>query len=449
MSFSREKPGTSSQAWFLVTLGLSCITILALVFSVWELIEHRYFRDFDYATLHYLYITRGIASSLLLALWAYWLIMRQRRRYEAELEHSYQRYRSILESAPEAVVLFDQDFRVLEWNGAAEQLYRLRRDQALGQPFPVVPRDRWPELQELLRRLEAGQEVLDHETERQTAQGTRIPVAVSYSRVPGTESKSKFFLEVAQDIRPRLRMREKALELEKLTLMGQMAAGTAHHLNTPLTAMGLQVEMLRRSKEAPQQDGELASIEERLRFCQAFVRNLLHFARRPQQHQTPTLLSDVLQAVVTLFRPHLNLRKASLRMELDGLEHRRVLADRNHLEAMFSALVSNALDVTPTGGSILIHGGLTDDHLAQIHIDDSGRGISPEAWPHIFEPFFSTKPAGQGTGLGLAIARNIVEEHGGTLGLDNRKDGGVRATIRLPVLEESSGASLGTKEKLA
>ena len=443
-----KPPGqVTSRRSFFLTLALSCITLLALVFSVWELIERRYFRGLDYSTLHYLYITRGIGSSLLLALWASWFVLRQRLQHEEELEHSYKRYRSILNSAPDGVVLLDEDFRVVEWNEAAERLYEFGREQVLGRVLPTVPENRWGEVRELIGRVEAGQGVLDEETERCTAQGERIPVAVSYSRMPVSDSRSKFFLEVAQDIRPRLRMREKMLEVEKLTLMGQMAAGTAHHLNTPLTAMLLQVEMLRQSVLAPDKCAELASIEKRIRFCQVFVQNLLQFARRPHAQQKPTSPCEVIEAVATLFRPSLGLRKGTLQIDLDGLQHCRVLGDPNHLEALVSALLSNAVDAISAGGTIHIHGHISNDGQVEIHIDDSGAGIPKELWGHIFEPFLTTKPAGQGTGLGLAIARNIAEEHGGSLHLQNQEAAGVRATVRLPLLEPARTTTASAKER--
>src|SRR5512134_1571171 len=104
MSERRAKAAESTPEWrwFLVTLALSCVTILAVVFSVWELIEHRYFRDLDYTTLHYLYISRGVASSLLVGLWASWFVLRERRRREAQLERSYEHYRALLNNMPEA-----------------------------------------------------------------------------------------------------------------------------------------------------------------------------------------------------------------------------------------------------------------------------------------------------------------------------------------------------------
>lgn len=427
----------ASQRWFLLTLALSCITILALVFSLWELLELRYFRSLDYMTLHYLYITRGVASSLLMALWATWFVLRERRRREAELKQSYERYRSILNSTPEAVVLFDEGFRVVEWNAAAERLYGLARQLALGQALPTVPAERWPELKEVLGRLESDQGVLDYETIRRTARGECIPVGVSYSRIPPRGNQPQFFLEVAQDIRPRLRLRDKLVEVEKLTLMGQLAAGTAHHLNTPLTTMLLQVELLRQQGQGPERLAELASLERRIRFCQVFVQHLLQFARRPHLQRRPTSLCEVIEAVVTLLRPSLSMKRANLRIDLDGLRPCRMLGDANHLEAMFSALLSNAVDAIPVGGTLHIHGRMNGHHQGEVYIDDDGAGIPDEFWPHIFEPFFTTKPAGEGTGLGLAIARNIVEEHGGTLQLQNREEGGVRATLRLPLLEEA------------
>ncbi|MBI3484251.1 MAG: hypothetical protein HY012_03755, partial [Acidobacteria bacterium] len=75
----------AERRWFWATLTLSCVTILAAVFGLWELVEHRFFRQTDYIALHYLYITRGIVSSLLLAFWAAWYVLRQRKHSEEEL----------------------------------------------------------------------------------------------------------------------------------------------------------------------------------------------------------------------------------------------------------------------------------------------------------------------------------------------------------------------------
>ena len=85
--------------WFWATLVLSSISIVALVFAFWELVENHYFRDLNYVSLHYLYISRGIASSLLLASWAAWFVLRQRRMAERELRRSRERYRGLVSRA--------------------------------------------------------------------------------------------------------------------------------------------------------------------------------------------------------------------------------------------------------------------------------------------------------------------------------------------------------------
>jgi len=135
------------------------------------------------------------------------------------------------------------------------------------------------------------------------------------------------------------------------------------------------------------------------------------------------------------------LKRATLQTECEELGSSRILGDPNHLEAMFSALLSNAADAIPTGGRIHIRGHVQADRVAEINLDDNGPGIADLLWPRIFEPFFTTKPAGKGTGLGLAIAQNIVEEHNGTIQLQNRKEGGLRVTVRIPLLREGSTVS--------
>jgi len=157
---------SSNRSWFFLTLGLSCLTVVGLVFSLWELIEYRYFQNLNYVTLHYLYVSRGIAGALLTGIWAAWFVSRERRRQESELEESYEHYRSILNHMPEAVTLFSDSYHVVEWNEAAERLFGFDRQHSLGLPIPNVPPERWSDLRAILDQLNDNQKVLDHETER-------------------------------------------------------------------------------------------------------------------------------------------------------------------------------------------------------------------------------------------------------------------------------------------
>src|SRR4051812_47902403 len=167
------------QRWFWGTLVLSSISIIALVFAFWELVENHYFRDLNYVSLHYLYISRGVASSLLLAAWAAWFVLRQRRHAEAELRRSHARYHGLLEASPGAVVLFDRQFRVAEWNAAAERLYGFDRAQVIGHELPPVPADRQAELEALMQRIDAGESLLDCESQRCDRTGRRVDVQFS------------------------------------------------------------------------------------------------------------------------------------------------------------------------------------------------------------------------------------------------------------------------------
>src|SRR5512133_4013990 len=191
------------QRWFWGTLVLSSISIIALVFAFWELVENHYVRDLNYVSLHYLYISRGVASSLLLAAWAAWFVLRQRRHAEAELRRSHARYHGLLEASPGAVVLFDRFFHVAEWNAAAERLYGFARGQVVGHLLPTVPPDRREELESLMRRIDAGETALECETRRCHRAGRSIDVQLSLQAYQ--ERHQQYYLEVTSDISERVR----------------------------------------------------------------------------------------------------------------------------------------------------------------------------------------------------------------------------------------------------
>ncbi len=407
------------------------MSIVAVVFAAWELVESRFFRDVDYTTLHYLYITRGIASSLLLAMWAAWYVLRVRRRSEGELRRSWEHYRRLLEASPGAVALLDSALSVTEWNATAERLYGYAREEVLGGGLPTVPSDRSDELRHLMDEVRAGRAVSDLETRRRDRSGQSFDVQLTL--LPFRDSAGQdLFLEVTSDIRERVRMRERLLEIEKLASMGKMAAGTAHHLNTPLATMLLRVQMMREG--ARQTSGaDLERLESDIRYCQQFVQRLLEFGRRPYAEKEPQPITSCVSSVATFLAPALLPRDVRLALDLDTADGEKVLADRNLLEALFLILLSNALDAVPDGGEIAVRCNRPGENRVEIQIADEGCGIDPSHLPHVFEPFYTTKGPGKGTGLGLAIARNIVIEHGGSIRIESAKGRGTVAVVELPL----------------
>ena len=419
------------RRWFWATLVLSSISIIALVFAFWELVENHYFRDLNYVSLHYLYISRGIASSLLLASWAAWFVLRQRRIAEEELRRSRERYRGLLESSPGAVALYDGALRVWEWNAAAEQLYGFTKAEVIGNALPTVPLDKDEELHSFLQAVDAGDAVLDQETQRRHRSGDAIEVQLSL--LPFREGGRRYVMEVTYDNRERVRLRQTLLELEKLTTMGKMAAGTAHHLNTPMASMLLRVQMMRaRAEHKNGCASDLEQLESTIGFCQQFVRRLLDFSRKPAPQKQPEEVGPLVEAVLGFMAPSFSAKKVRASADLAEIAGAKVLADRNQIETLLLTLLSNALDAVSTGGEIRVTCRQTDGKLA-IEIADNGCGISDADIARVFEPFFTTKPPGKGTGLGLAIASNIVAEHGGTIRLHAAPAGGAVATVQLPL----------------
>ena len=429
--------------WFWATLILSSVSIVAVVFAAWELGENRFFREADYVTLHYLYISRGVASSFILAFWAAWYVLRERRRSEEELRRSREHYRHLLEASPGAVALYDASLRVTEWNATAERLYGFTKAQVLGQPIPIVLPERDDELRQLLRSAEAGEPVLDFETLRRDNKGVTFEVQLSliaFREAPGKTD----FLEVTTDIRERVRLRQTLLEIEKLTSMGKMAAGTAHHLNTPLAAMLLRVQMMRERSGQGAGSPDLEKLENALLFCQQFVRRLLEFSRNPVAQKQPEEIAHTIESVVSFLAPALQTKRARVPLDLSGADGAQVLADRNLLEALFLILLSNSLDAISNDGTIAVRCRRASPDRIEIEIADDGCGIAPADLAHIFEPFFTTKGPGRGTGLGLAIARNIVLEHRGSIRLENAPVKGTVALVELPVWRPAP-ASEGTR----
>jgi two-component system, NtrC family, sensor kinase len=215
---------------------------------------------------------------------------------------------------------------------------------------------------------------------------------------------------------------------EKLASMGILAAGIAHEINTPLTNISLNVEMLRDLVEGdPKSIKKIAAIERNIDRASRIARELLHFSREKETALIPTDLNRVAASAINLIKtqPH----SAAIELRLQAVP--MILGIPWKLEEVVINLLLNSLDACAGQGTIIVE----TQHINQqvvMHIRDSGCGIKPEDLSKVFDPFFTTKEIGKGTGLGLSVCYSIVQQHGGNITLANRHTGGTRVTLSFP-----------------
>ena len=225
--------------------------------------------------------------------------------------------------------------------------------------------------------------------------------------------------------------RDSLIRSEKLATVGRLAAGVAHEIGNPLASVVGFLDYLKRDDQI---SDELRAdlIDRMVREVDRMgttLRQLLDFSRTSSAEPQLVRLEDVVGSTIKLVGYH---RKMSqIEVEVQG-DTAPVQVDPQRMSQVFANLFLNAADAIDGVGKIQILFE-RDQHTAIVRIHDSGPGIPKDELPHVFEPFWSTKPSGAGTGLGLSLSQRIVEEVNGSLSVSNHPDGGAEFVIVLPV----------------
>ncbi len=222
-----------------------------------------------------------------------------------------------------------------------------------------------------------------------------------------------------------------ALRAERLAAVGRMAAHITHEIRNPLSAIGLNTELLGDEVQggSPEAARLVRAIGAEVDRLTGITEEYLRFARLPRPRLELEDLGEVVQGGLELQRAAFEQAGVALEVTLAAA---RVRCDEGQLRQVLLNLLRNALEATPRGGrvSVLVRAG--DE--AELSVSDTGPGLPDEAVLHLFEPFFTTKE--RGTGLGLALAQQIVVEHGGTLRCERAPSGGARFVVTLPVARD-------------
>ncbi|MBN1438179.1 MAG: GAF domain-containing protein [Anaerolineales bacterium] len=236
-----------------------------------------------------------------------------------------------------------------------------------------------------------------------------------------------------EDVTERRHLEANLAQSEKLAAVGQLAAGVAHEINNPLTAVIANAQLMQRSlpPESDMQESVELILVAGSRAAQV-VRNLLDFARKEQYRFDRTDVNETVRRTLELVQHEMVSRSIDLKFDPDP-DLPRVMASGDHLQGVWLNLMLNAFDaLNGMPGEIWVS---TRRREKEVHVifEDTGKGIPPEVLPRIFEPFFTTKLPGQGTGLGLSVCHQIIRQHNGQILVESTPGRGTRFTISLPV----------------
>lgn len=241
-----------------------------------------------------------------------------------------------------------------------------------------------------------------------------------------------FSIVLEQDVTEKYLLENILARSEKLAVIGQLAAGVAHEINNPLTAIIANAQILHRDLPADHDLQDSVDLISRAgaRAAQV-VRNLLDFARKEEFHLGLTDVNETVGRALELIRHEIMSRSIRLKFKSDP-SLPSILASEDQLQSVWLNLLLNAIDaLDKEPASVSVQTRKVGSEIL-ISIADNGKGIPPERLTRIFEPFFTTKAPGRGTGLGLSVSHRIVKQHGGTIRVESKVGSGSEFTVILP-----------------
>lgn len=354
----------------------------------------------------------------------------ERMCLEAELRASEARWRSVIDSAVDGIVVIDAHGRIEAFNPAAELLFRYQECEVVGRNVNMLMPSPYHDEHDtyLARHLATGvQKIIGtgREVTGLRRDGSTFPLQLSVGRM--TVGGERKFTGILHDLSARVQIEEQLREQTSLATLGEMAAVIAHEVKNPLAGVRGAVQVI--GTRLPKDGKDAAMIKEivsRIDALNELMQDLLLFARPPQPKPASVDIAMLMTATADLLGGDPAFK--DVRVTVQGaVPH--IPADAELLKNVFANLLINAGHAMKGRGTIRVSLTSPTD-TCQIAIADEGPGIPPEVLDKIFVPFFTTKA--RGSGLGLPTAKRLIEAHRGNISIACPPGGGTIVTVQLP-----------------
>jgi PAS domain S-box-containing protein len=333
-----------------------------------------------------------------------------------ELRLSEQKFRRLFESSKDLIFFCDATCRINDMNAAGLELLGEPAEDIIGRHLAhyFLDEEKWSRF---YCNLNSQGHVTDFEVDWQRQDGARLFLLLSASAIRDESGEMQGCEGIAKDLTHFKQVTDQMIHSENMASVGQLAAGVAHEINTPLGIILGYTQLLEEDFEGNQEVLEtLRIMEKQTKICKRIVSDLLKFSRHSVEGvKVPCNINDLVEEVLTMVEHTLNLDHIYL-LRSPAPDLPKVVVDPERLRQVLVNIINNAHHAIGKQGSIGVWTGFNSYcREAEIVIGDTGAGIGPETINRIFDPFFTTKGVGKGTGLGLSVSFGIVKDHGGQI----------------------------------
>lgn len=387
---------------------------------------------------YFKYILMAVAGlAVFLFFFTVWNIALKRKvdRITGDLMLSEEKYRELIESSPDIIHIISDDGTIQMTNKRSNELLGREKNESPGANLmDVVRPDQKEDMRSFIGMLfENGNG--ENEFVYRGIGDQNIPVELVATTFYGTHQPGSVAACFARDMRVRKTLEEELIRSERLAIMGQMSAGLAHEINNPLGIIsGHAQDLLGYAFDEKTLKDSLDVIADNAKRAGRIVNELLSFSRQKQPARIPVDLGDVVEASLLFVKAECKRKKITV---VRDLRHKPliILGDENQLTQVFVNFLLNAVQAVNEAGKITIHNTTMQNQngqpMAQVEIQDNGRGIKASDVEKVFQPFYSTKETG--FGLGLFISSIIVERHNGEIQVESQEGSGTAIRILLPL----------------
>ncbi|NIK79106.1 two-component system, sporulation sensor kinase E [Paenibacillus castaneae] len=344
-----------------------------------------------------------------------------------ELRSTKQYLESFVNHTSDAIHVANLSGSIIQVNRAFEKMYGWTTEEAIGHPLNNVPDDYQQSQNELEAIVLSGGSVTDFETVRYTKAGTLIDLSLTISPIRDEQEAIIAIACISRNITSRKQTEEMIRRSEKLSVVGQIAAGVAHEVRNPLTTLRGFVQLQKQSGSLS--PGHLDLMLAELDQINMIVSEFLIFAKPQANHYQPVNVKTILKDMMLLLESEAKMNNVKLVMQADA-DLPLVMGEANQLKQVFVNIMKNGIEAMTSGGKLTVELKRYTNQTVILRFTDHGGGIAEEDLLRLGEPFFTKKV--NGNGLGLMVSQQIITGHKGTIQFRSEVGKGTCVEITLP-----------------